>query len=110
MPRWFTTQELSVLDALTANNKAVLASLGGRPSRMKEYNHDISDEESGTAGGMESANQDADGYEEDIRRQRSHSAVRQRMGSIHRAPTHRIRSHSPERNGDLPVSESNEAT
>ncbi|ORY14885.1 anion exchange family protein [Clohesyomyces aquaticus] len=31
MPKWFTGKELSVLDDLTANNKAVLASMGGRP-------------------------------------------------------------------------------
>ena len=37
MPRWFSAQELAVLDALTANNKAVLASLGGRPAKMNEF-------------------------------------------------------------------------
>ncbi|KAF2637271.1 HCO3 transporter family protein [Massarina eburnea CBS 473.64] len=35
MPRWFSVEELSVLDDLTANNKAVLASLGRRPRRMR---------------------------------------------------------------------------
>ena len=35
MPKWFSAKELFALDALTANNKAVLASLGGRPSKMR---------------------------------------------------------------------------
>ncbi|PSN67929.1 anion exchange family protein [Corynespora cassiicola Philippines] len=35
MPRWFTGKELEVLDDLTANNKAVLASLGGRPKALE---------------------------------------------------------------------------
>jgi hypothetical protein len=35
MPRWFTEHELGVLDDLTANNKCVVASLGGIPSSME---------------------------------------------------------------------------
>ncbi|OJD17774.1 hypothetical protein AJ78_02183 [Emergomyces pasteurianus Ep9510] len=31
LPKWFTLTELEVMDDLTANNKAVLASLGGAP-------------------------------------------------------------------------------
>ncbi|OJD22976.1 hypothetical protein ACJ73_05673 [Blastomyces percursus] len=31
MPKWFTLKELEVMDDLTANNKVVLASLGGAP-------------------------------------------------------------------------------
>lgn len=31
VPKWFSEKELDVLDDLTANNKAVLASLGGPP-------------------------------------------------------------------------------
>ncbi|GFF39868.1 putative transporter C543.05c [Aspergillus udagawae] len=31
MPRWFSAEELDVMDDLTANNSAVLASLGGPP-------------------------------------------------------------------------------
>lgn len=100
MPRWFTTHELSVLDALTASNKAVLASLGGRPTKMKEYGEDSSDEafdEMREAEGMERTES---GHESELHRQRSHSAVRQRMGSITRQTAHRIRSHSTgERNG-----------
>ncbi|KAA8912746.1 HCO3 transporter family-domain-containing protein [Sphaerosporella brunnea] len=34
VPRWFTTEELATLDALTADNMVVLASLGGRPKEM----------------------------------------------------------------------------
>lgn len=32
LPRWFTQKELEVLDDFTADNKMVLASLGGKPS------------------------------------------------------------------------------
>jgi hypothetical protein len=35
MPKWFTRHELTVLDALTANNPAVLVSFGGTPAGMK---------------------------------------------------------------------------
>ncbi|CAI6333057.1 unnamed protein product [Periconia digitata] len=45
MPRWFTLKELSVLDALTANNKAVVASLGGRPRKMREWAGDEEEQE-----------------------------------------------------------------
>jgi len=31
LPKWFTQKELEVMDDLTANNKTVLASLGGAP-------------------------------------------------------------------------------
>lgn len=94
MPRWFSIHELSVLDALTANNKAVLASLGGRPAKMSNYNEDVSEDGMGMAGEREGG---PDGQESEIQRQRSHSAVRQRMGSITRATAHRIRSRSSER-------------
>jgi hypothetical protein len=93
MPRWFSTHELSVLDALTANNKTVLASLGGRPAKMDEYNEDASEDEIGRA---EEAGGGADGQQSDIQRRRSRSAVRQRMGSITRATAHKIGSHSLE--------------
>ena len=32
LPRWFTIQELKILDAPTADNDVVLASLGGKPT------------------------------------------------------------------------------
>lgn len=32
LPRWFSEEELGVLDDLTASNSAVLGSLGGMPS------------------------------------------------------------------------------
>ncbi|KAH9859746.1 hypothetical protein IAQ61_011527 [Plenodomus lingam] len=35
MPRWFSPQELSVLDNLTADNPSVLVSFGGTPAGMK---------------------------------------------------------------------------
>jgi hypothetical protein len=31
IPKWFSQDEIGVLDDMTANNKAVLASLGGPP-------------------------------------------------------------------------------
>lgn len=31
IPKWFSQEELDILDDLTANNKAVLASFGGPP-------------------------------------------------------------------------------
>lgn len=42
MPKWFTMRELEVMDDLTANNEAVLASLGGAPvlpgqARAEDY-------------------------------------------------------------------------
>ncbi|KAJ4301460.1 hypothetical protein N0V90_003552 [Kalmusia sp. IMI 367209] len=94
MPRWFTSHELSTLDDLTANNKAVLASLGGRPTKMKEYGQKDTEEEDPNrriAEGLEHVQSD---QESDLHRQRSHSAVRQRMGSITRATEHRLRSQS----------------
>jgi hypothetical protein len=97
MPRWFTKHELSVLDALTANNKSVLASLGGHPTEMKELVEDSSDaafSEMREAEGMERVES---GNESNLHRQRSHSAVRQRMGNITRQTAHRLRSHSVER-------------
>jgi hypothetical protein len=72
MPRWFTRRELDVLDDLTANNKAVLASLGGAPTMGK--GDDEEDEEARETEGMNREGVIA----------RSTSAVRQRMGSIMR--------------------------
>jgi len=36
MPRFFEPRELETMDDLTANNKVVLASLGGAPKRKGE--------------------------------------------------------------------------
>lgn len=65
MPRWFTQHELEVMDDLTANNKAVLASLGGAPVLP------------------ESTRPENYGVERRYSEQRT-GAVRQRVGSIHR--------------------------
>lgn len=98
MPRWFSRHELSILDALTANNKSVLASLGGHPTKMKELVEESSDEafeneenDMREADGMERTNS---GNESELHRQRSHSAVRQRMGNITRQTAHRLRTRS----------------
>jgi hypothetical protein len=42
MPPWFTQKELEIMDSLTADNEAVVASLGGMPqlpggTRSKDY-------------------------------------------------------------------------
>ncbi|PGH26751.1 hypothetical protein AJ80_01515 [Polytolypa hystricis UAMH7299] len=65
LPRWFTVKELEVMDDLTANNKVVLASLGGAPTlpsgtRAEDY-------------GLERK------YSE-----QKHGVPRQRAGSVHR--------------------------
>ena len=41
-PKWFSAKELNVLDALTADNEVVLASLGGKPT-MPEVRNESED-------------------------------------------------------------------
>lgn len=82
MPKWFTVHELVALDALTANNPAVLVSFGGTPAEMKNLEQE-SDNSLKAAGDVEQV------YGHDLSRarsrgSRSRSAVRQRAGSIHR--------------------------
>lgn len=62
MPRWFTTEELGVLDSLTADNPSVLVSFGGTPEGMKA---------------------EARVEEDEGEREGSVGAVRQRGGSLH---------------------------
>ncbi|KAH8428476.1 anion exchange family protein [Aspergillus melleus] len=51
IPKWFSQSELDILDDLTANNTAVLASLGGPPRFPGEgYNHGIGLGAGGEAG------------------------------------------------------------
>ncbi|OAL53012.1 hypothetical protein IQ07DRAFT_669688 [Pyrenochaeta sp. DS3sAY3a] len=78
MPRWFSEHELSILDALTANNPTVLVSFGGTPSGMRN---------------AEPRGREAEDVERAVgikvertgsRSSRSRSAVRQRAGSITR--------------------------
>jgi boron transporter len=77
MPRWFSRRELGVLDDLTANNKAVLASLGGRP----DMPGDEEDNAGRTAEGMDQEAEEGPR----LRKARSRSAHRQRAGSIQRS-------------------------
>jgi hypothetical protein len=76
MPKWFTGHELSVLDALTANNPAVLVSFGGTPAGMKGTNEE---EPTNGVDGDESRGVERTGSESSERR-----AVRQRAGEIAR--------------------------
>ncbi|KAF2680327.1 hypothetical protein K458DRAFT_373575 [Lentithecium fluviatile CBS 122367] len=92
MPRWFTARELCVLDDLTAHHEQVLASLGGRPKKMRGLTADDGDEEDGESGANGEGGVDTNLDEQrDISRQRSRSAVRQRMGSVTRQTMHRVR-------------------
>lgn len=83
MPKWFSEHELATLDALTANNPAVLVSFGGTPAKMQGLEQDFNVSSTETAGDIEQG----DRY--DLSRARSGSshsrgAVRQRAGSITR--------------------------
>lgn len=83
MPNWFSEHELSVLDALTANNAAVLVSFGGTPAKMKGLEQDFNESSNEAAGDIEQG----DGYDLSRARSkgsRSRSAARQRAGSITR--------------------------
>ncbi|KZM24803.1 inorganic anion exchanger [Ascochyta rabiei] len=83
MPMWFSEHELSILDALTANNPAVLVSFGGTPAKMKGLEQAFNESSTEAAGDIEQG----DGYDLDRARSRgsrSRSAVRQHAGSIKR--------------------------
>jgi hypothetical protein len=77
MPKWFSVHELSVLDALTADNPTVLVSFGGTPSGVKEV-------EDLPKGGAEDAERGVMKVHSEGLRSRGRSAARQRAGSIHR--------------------------
>ncbi|CAJ0554929.1 Ff.00g134420.m01.CDS01 [Fusarium sp. VM40] len=64
VPRWFTLQELQILDDFTATNKAVLASLGGKPALPEN-------------------SREEDWGVERRRNEDQHGVARQRAGSIH---------------------------
>jgi hypothetical protein len=98
MPRWFTEKELCVLDDLTAHNEAVLASLGGRPTRMRGLTVDDGDEGGETKIGKVRGGEGTGtgtgvgGDQRTLSRQRSRSAARQRVGNFTRQTMHRVRS------------------
>jgi hypothetical protein len=73
MPKWFTEHELNVLDALTANNPAVLVSFGGTPAALKK----TMEEEVTDLGSFPSERTGSQGS-------RGRSAVRQRAASLAR--------------------------
>lgn len=64
LPQWFSRRELQVLDDLTANNKTVLASLGGAPTMPEEKMEGLGEEKRW--------------------REEQEGVERQRAGSIHR--------------------------
>lgn len=77
IPRWFSEHELSVLDALTADNPTVLVSFGGTPSGLKGG----SMSEEGQSSGRD---EEESGMEKNDRSESHHrNAVRQRVGSLH---------------------------
>jgi hypothetical protein len=80
MPKWFTEHELSVLDALTANNPAVLVSFGGTPAGMKSTEEE--EQLNGVHGvhGEEPLGVERTGSENGTGR----TAMRQRAGSMAR--------------------------
>jgi boron transporter len=65
IPRWFSLEDLEVLDDFTATNKIVLASLGGKPS-------------------LPELTKVEDWGLERRRSERIHGVARQRAGSLHR--------------------------
>jgi hypothetical protein len=73
MPKWFTDHELNVLDALTANNPAVLVSFGGTPAALKDTKEEgVTD--LGRLPSQRNGSQDS----------RGQSVVRQRGGNLAR--------------------------
>jgi hypothetical protein len=98
MPKWFTNKELCVLDDLTAHHKEVLGSLGGRPKKMRGLTVDDGNEDDESDmkedGGVGMSLNDEQG---NLSRQKSRSAVRQRVGSVTRQTLHRIRSNENEK-------------
>lgn len=78
MPRWFSNHELSVMDALTANNPSVLVSFGGTPAGMKL------EDDRGRNNLDPEQNGERRAEHRPSRNSRSRSAVRQRAGSITR--------------------------
>ncbi|KAI9881518.1 MAG: hypothetical protein M1830_000081 [Pleopsidium flavum] len=71
LPRLFSARELGVLDALTADNEVVLATLGGKP-RMPEVK------------GEETESPASEDKYDDAEMGRPQEALRQRVGNVHR--------------------------
>lgn len=65
VPKWFSMEELQILDDFTATNKMVLASLGGKP-------------------GLPEASNEEDWGLERRRSESRYGVPRQRAGSVHR--------------------------
>lgn len=81
MPRWFSKQELGVLDNLTADNPTVLVSFGGTPAGMKD---DVRLEKRGADDLGVERGHNGDAERRDSTDSRRSSAVHQHVGGIHR--------------------------
>jgi len=80
IPKMFSEKELSVLDALTADNPVVLASLGGKP-RLPEQKGEDEDEKEGS---LDSSDTSRVSDMVAVRRRVEKNVERQRVGDIHR--------------------------
>ena len=83
MPKWFSEHELATLDALTANNPAVLVSFGGTPAKMKGLEQNSNESSTEAVGDVERGD-DCNLSRTRSRGSRSRSVVRQCAGSITR--------------------------
>ena len=87
-PKMFTAEELSVLDALTADNEVVLASLGGKPEMPENRAEKPSDEmeqgEQSNGGGIEQINSKTSDAHDAAEKGQPTEGVRQRAGRIDR--------------------------
>ncbi|KAL1595375.1 hypothetical protein SLS59_008307 [Nothophoma quercina] len=83
MPKWFSEHELATLDALTANNPAVLVSFGGTPAKMKGLEQNSNESSTEAMGDVERGD-DCNLSRTRSRGSRSRSVVRQCAGSITR--------------------------
>lgn len=75
MPKWFTDQELDVLDALTATNPAIFVNFDGTPAGMKKGSKDEEKIETNASRGPGADRIGSEGS-------RGRSVVRQRAGSM----------------------------
>lgn len=88
IPKWFSQPELDILDDLTANNSAVLASLGGPPRFPGEMAGVVQDSQDGDEELRRRGRQG--GFEEEEEEEEEHYGVERRY-SEHRRGSVRYR-------------------